>query len=338
MQTVLVTGATGYIGSHTIVELCKCGYAVVAIDNLCNSRLAVVDRIKKIVTCDFPFYELDIRNEMGLDAVVKQHKIDAVIHLAALKSIEDSIAYPHEYYDNNVCGTITLMKVLKKAGVKNIVFSSTASIYGSSEQMPVNEGCSLNVTHPYGYSKLVGEKFLADIARADSQCRIAILRYFNPVGAHESGLIGEDPKGIPANLMPYISQVSAKKLKRLNIFGRDWPTSDGTPIRDYIHIMDLANGHVSVLDYLRQRDDFPLVVNLGTGVGYSVLDVVKTFEQETGCQIPYEFKERRDGDIAICYADVSLAQRELGWKAKRNLADMCRDAWNWQAKNPDGFI
>jgi UDP-glucose 4-epimerase len=335
-KTILVTGASGYIGSHTCVELLSAGYSVVALDNLCNSSLESLKRVEKITGRQIPFFEADVRDRAALDALLGKHRIDAVIHFAGLKAVGESVEQPLMYYENNVGGTVTLLQALGDAGVKTFVFSSSATVYGDPETVPITESARLSVTNPYGRSKLMVEEILQDLGRADASWAIGALRYFNPVGAHESGLIGEDPRGIPNNLMPYISQVAVGRREQLSVFGNDYPTPDGTGVRDYIHVVDLARGHLAALAQLfRAGQSFTL--NLGTGQGYSVLEMVRAFEQASGRRVPYQITARRPGDIATCYADPSGAKRGLDWTAQKGLAEMCADHWRWQSMNPNGF-
>ena len=333
---VLVTGGAGFIGSHTCVELLARGYDVVVLDNLSNSSQVSIDRIKNITGKSLDFFADDIRNEAVLGNIFEKYKIDAVIHFAGLKAVGESVQKPLEYYDNNIGGTINLCKMMDKYGVKRIVFSSSATVYGEPESVPIKEDFPLSVTNPYGRSKLIIEEIMRDLYYSDDSWKIALLRYFNPIGAHESGLIGEDPKGEPNNIMPHITQVAIGKKESLKIYGNDYKTRDGTGVRDYIHVTDLARGHVKAIEALSDSDKI-ITVNLGTGKGYSVLELVNAFESATGIKIPYQFAERRPGDVAECYADASLAKEVLGWKAEKDLEDMCRDAWNWQSKNPNGY-
>jgi UDP-glucose 4-epimerase len=335
-KTILVTGASGYIGSHTCVELLSAGYSVVALDNLCNSSLESLKRVEKITGRQIPFFEADVRDRAALDALLGKHRIDAVIHFAGLKAVGESVEQPLMYYENNVGGTVTLLQALGDAGVKTFLFSSSATVYGDPETVPINESARLSVTNPYGRSKLMVEEILQDLGRADTSWAIGALRYFNPVGAHASGLIGEDPRGIPNNLMPYISQVAVGRREQLSVFGNDYPTPDGTGVRDYIHVVDLARGHLAALaELFRSNRSFTL--NLGTGQGYSVLDMVRAFEQVSGRSVPYQITKRRPGDIATCYADPAGAKRVLDWAAQKGLAEMCADHWRWQSMNPNGF-
>ena len=336
-MSVLVTGGLGYIGSHTCVELMNAGQDVVVVDNLYNCKKSSYDRIKALVGKDFSFYECDIRDAEGLSKVFEKENITSVIHFAGLKAVGESVHKPLEYFDNNVTGTLVLLDVMRKHGVKKIIFSSSATVYGDPAFVPITEECPKGqCTNPYGQTKSMLEQILTDMQKADPEWNVILLRYFNPVGAHESGLIGEDPEGIPNNLTPYITQVAIGKLKEVGVFGNDYDTPDGTGVRDYIHVMDLAEGHVKAL---KKFDDKPAVYiyNLGTGHGYSVLDVIHAFSKAVGKEIPYVIKPRRAGDIATCYSDATKAKVELGWEAKRNLDDMCRDAWNWQSKNPNGY-
>ena len=326
---VLVTGGAGYIGSHTCVELLNAGHEVIVVDNLCNSKISVLDRVKQIAGRSVSFYDLDVRDKAALSAVFGAHKIDAVIHFAGLKSVGESVAMPLQYYDNNVYGTLVLAQVMAEHNVRNLVFSSSATVYGDPASVPIREDFPLSATNPYGRSKLIVEEMLRDLPIAEPDWHIALLRYFNPVGAHSSGLIGEDPNGIPNNLMPYVAQVAAGKLARLSVFGGDYPTPDGTGVRDYIHVVDLALGHVLALDALANKSGV-VTYNLGTGRGYSVLEMVAAFEKASGKAVPYRIVDRRPGDIAACYADAGLAERELGWRAQRDIEVMCADSWRWQ--------
>jgi UDP-glucose 4-epimerase len=335
-MNILVVGGAGYIGTHTCVQLLGAGHQIVVLDNLCNSQIESLKRVRQISGQDFPFVEADIRDKRALRSVFAQYKIDAVIHFAGLKAVGESSAKPLMYYDNNVNGSITLFEVMAEANVKNIVFSSSATVYGGPHTEPITEDYPLNVVNPYGRSKLIIEDMLRDIHRADPTWRISILRYFNPIGAHESGLIGEDPNGIPNNLLPYVAQVAVGRLGKLSIFGNDYNTKDGTGVRDYIHVMDLADGHVAALKYLSVNKGLT-TVNLGTGVGYSVLDVVNTFSEAVGQAIPYQFMPRRAGDVDIYFADPTLAKNLFNWQTKRSLFDMCQDTWRWQSANPQGY-
>ncbi len=334
---ILLTGGAGYIGSHTAIALLQAGLDVVVLDNLSNSSAESLSRVAKIAGRSATFIQGDIRDRALLDFLFAEHAIDAVLHFAGLKAVGESVAQPLRYYDNNVHGSQVLLQAMADAGVFSIVFSSSATVYGEPIQMPISEDCPVGQpTNPYGRSKLMVEDMLRDLAASDPRWRIAILRYFNPVGAHDSGLIGEDPNGIPNNLLPYIAQVSVGKLPELAVFGSDYPTHDGTGVRDYIHVVDLAEGHLSALDALETRTGAH-VWNLGTGQGYSVLDMVRAFEDASGKPVPYRIAPRRPGDIATCYADPTKAARELAWKAKRGLPEMMRDAWRWQKMNPDGY-
>lgn len=337
MAKVLITGGAGYIGSHTALELLNEGYEVVVYDNLYNSSEESIKRVEELTGKQVTFYEGDVLDEKALEAMFEAEKIDAVIHCAALKAVGESVQKPLEYYHNNITGTLTLMGVMDRMGVKNIVFSSSATVYGSPEIIPITEECPKGeCTNPYGWTKSMMEQIMSDVQKAKSDWNVVLLRYFNPVGAHESGRIGEDPKGIPNNLMPYISQVAVGKLEKLGVFGDDYDTPDGTGVRDYIHVVDLAIGHVKAIDYILTNPGLD-VINLGTGVGYSVLDMVKAFSEACGKEIPYEIKPRRAGDIAMCYADPKKAKEVLGWEAKRGLDEMCADTWRWQSQNPNGY-
>lgn len=338
-DTILVTGGAGYIGSHTCVELLNADFDVVVLDNLCNSSVESLRRVAKLTEREvIPFYEGDIRDAALLDKIFQQHKISSVIHFAGLKAVGESVQQPLAYYDNNVAGTVNLLQAMQRHAVNSIVFSSSATVYGDPHTTPIQEHFPLSATNPYGRSKLMIEEILRDLYQAEPTWQIALLRYFNPVGAHASGMIGEDPSGIPNNLMPYIARVAVGQYPYLSVFGGDYPTHDGTGVRDYIHVVDLAQGHVKALQAF-QRGDVPnlLVVNLGTGQGYSVLDMVKAFAEASGREIPYRIVERRAGDIACCYADPERAAQLLGWRAEKNLLDMCRDTWNWQSRNPQGY-
>lgn len=329
---ILVTGGTGYIGSHTCVELLNAGYDIVVLDNLSNSKIEVVDKIKKITGKDFKFYEQDLCNEVKLDSLFKNENIDAVIHFAGLKAVGESVEKPILYYQNNLDSTLTLCKIMNKYNVKKIVFSSSATVYGSQDILPIKETASLSTTNPYGSTKLFIEYILDDIYKSDNDWSIIKLRYFNPVGAHESGLIGEDPNGIPNNLMPYVSKVAVGELPNLNVFGNDYNTKDGTGVRDYIHVVDLAKGHIKALEYI-DKNKGSIAVNLGTGIGYSVLDIVNAYEKENNVKIPYKIVKRRDGDIAECYADPEKALTLLSWKAEKNLNDMVKSAYDFIINN-----
>ncbi len=336
-MSILVTGGAGYIGSHTCVELLNQGYEVVVVDNLSNSSKISLDRVERITGKKLSFYEADLLDKAAIEEIFeKENAIDAVIHFAGLKAVGESVQKPLEYYYNNITGTLILCEVMRKHGVKNLVFSSSATVYGTPESLPIKEDFPLSTTNPYGATKLMLEGILKDLQHSDSEWNIIVLRYFNPIGAHESGMIGENPKGLPNNLVPYITQVAVGKLECLNIFGDDYATEDGTGVRDYIHVVDLALGHVKALHKLKERKGI-LYYNLGTGNGYSVLQMVKGFEKVTGKKIKYAIKPRRAGDIAACYADASKAREELGWEATRNLDVMCEDAWRWQKNNPEGY-
>lgn len=333
---VLVCGGAGYIGSHTCVALAEQGHRVVIADNFSNSSPGVLLRLQRIMGAPVECERLDLRNKSALARLFARHRFDAVMHFAALKAVGESCERPLTYFDNNICGTINLLQAMQDAGVRRLVFSSSATVYGDPESVPVDESARLHVTNPYGRTKLVMEQLIGDLGRACTSFRAANLRYFNPVGAHPSGLIGEDPSGIPNNLMPYVCQVAAGRLDRLRIFGGDYPTRDGTGVRDYIHVTDLAQAHVAALGYLL-RTDASLTVNLGTGRGVSVLELVQAFERACGCRVPYEIVARRPGDVAQVYADPSLAWRLLGWRTRLDVDAMCRDAWRWQSSNPDGY-
>jgi len=334
---ILVTGGTGYIGSHTCVELIKSGYEVIVVDNLCNSSLESLRRVENLTGCNIPFHKVDLRDKVELIRVFEQHSIDGVIHFAGLKAVGESMDKPIEYYNNNVGGSFVLTEIMRDFGCKIFLFSSSATVYGDPYTLPIKENFPLLATNPYGRSKLMIEEFLRDVFVTDHSWRIALLRYFNPVGAHKSGLIGEDPNETPNNLIPYISQVAAGKLEKLSIFGGDYDTSDGTGVRDYIHVVDLAKGHVKALQALENKPQV-LTVNLGTGNGYSVLDIVKAFEKASGKEISYQIVERRSGDIAVCYSDPTYAEEQLGWKAECGLDEMCEDTWRWQSQHPNGYL
>lgn len=334
---ILVTGGLGFIGSHTVVELIQAGHTAIILDNLVNSSIKVLDRIENITGKRPIFYQGDIRDKDLLQQIFKQHQIDSVIHFAALKAVGESVKQPLRYYDNNVSGSLMLLEAMQQAGVKSIVFSSSATVYGSPNQVPINETAPTGATtNPYGTSKHTIERILQDIAIADNAWSVVILRYFNPIGAHSSGQLGEYPNGIPNNLMPYISQVATGKLAELSVFGDDYPTHDGTGVRDYIHVVDLAIGHIQALTHKSQQSGVH-IYNLGTGTGYSVLDIVHAFEKATGKQIPYRIQPRREGDIAICYANPQRAANEIHWTAQRNLHDMMIDTWHWLQNNPNGY-
>lgn len=337
MGKILVTGGAGYIGSHTVVELIDNGYDVVVVDNLSNSSKESLSRVEIITGAQVKFYENDIADMDAMDKIFVENDIDAVIHFAGLKAVGESVEKPLEYYKNNISGTLNMCEVMRKHGVKNIIFSSSATVYGDPETVPITEECPKGVcTNPYGWTKSMLEQILMDFNVADSEWNVILLRYFNPIGAHKSGMIGEDPNGIPNNLMPYITKVATKQLERLNVFGDDYPTPDGTGVRDYIHVVDLAKGHVKALEKIVENPGVK-IYNLGTGKGYSVLEVVKNFEEASGVEIPYVIAPRRAGDIAECYADASLAKEELGWEAEFGIKEMCADSWNWQKNNPSGY-
>ena len=334
---VLVTGGAGFIGSHTVVELQEAGYDVVVMDNLSNSSEKSLERVQKITGKAVPFYKADILDREALEQIFSEQEIGAVIHFAGLKAVGESVEKPWEYYENNIAGTLTLVDVMRKHNVKNIIFSSSATVYGNPAFIPITEECPKGqCTNPYGWTKSMLEQILSDIQKADPEWNVILLRYFNPIGAHKSGTIGENPNGIPNNLMPYITQVAVGKRQELGVFGNDYNTHDGTGVRDYIHVVDLAQGHVKALKKIEENAGLK-IYNLGTGVGYSVLDVVKNFEDATGVKIPYSIKPRRAGDIDSCYADASLAKEELGWEAKYGIREMCEDSWRWQKNNPNGY-
>ena len=336
-MSVLVTGGLGYIGSHTCVELMNAGQEIVVVDNLYNCKKSSYDRIKALTGKDFSFYECDIRNKEGLNEVFEKENITSVIHFAGLKAVGESVRKPLEYFDNNITGTLVLLDVMRKHNCKKIVFSSSATVYGMNNVSPLTEDMEVGgVTNPYGRTKFMIECILKDLYVSDNSWPICLLRYFNPIGAHKSGTMGEDPNGIPNNLMPYITQVAIGKLDHLNVFGDDYDTPDGTGVRDYIHVVDLALGHIKAVEKVEGEDGL-FIYNLGTGVGYSVLDVVKAFEKASGKKIPYVIGPRRDGDIATCYSDPSKALKELGWKAERGIEEMCEDSWRWQSQNPNGY-
>jgi len=336
-MAILVTGGAGYIGSHTVIELQQAGKDVVVVDNLANSSEKSLQRVEAITGKKVPFYKVDILDREGLQEVFDKEKIDSCIHFAGLKAVGESVEKPWEYYENNIAGTLTLIDVMRKNGVKNIIFSSSATVYGDPAQIPITEECPKGqCTNPYGWTKSMLEQILTDIQKADPEWNVVLLRYFNPIGAHISGTIGENPNGIPNNLMPYITQVAVGRLKELGVFGNDYDTHDGTGVRDYIHVVDLAKGHVKALKKIEDNSGLSLY-NLGTGVGYSVLDIVKNFEEATGVKIPYVIKARRAGDIATCYSDASKAKEELGWVAENGIKEMCADSWRWQSNNPNGY-
>ena len=337
-MAILVTGGTGFIGSHTVVELLQSGYDVVIADNLYNSKAMVVDRIEAITGKRPRFYELDVCDKPALDALFDKEKIDAVIHFAGYKAVGESTQKPIEYYENNLGSTLTLCKSMREHGCFKIVFSSSATVYGDPAFVPITEECPKGITtNPYGETKSMQERILTDVWKADNRWKVMLLRYFNPIGAHESGMIGEDPKGIPNNLLPYVAQVATGKLEKVHVFGNDYDTPDGTGIRDYIHVVDLAKGHVKAIEGMEKLDGVN-VFNLGTGHGYSVLDIIKAFSKACGRDLPYVIDPRRPGDIAVCYSDPKKAQEVLGWTAEKTLEDMCRDGWKWQSSNPEGYV
>ena len=333
---ILLTGGAGFIGSHTYVELLNAGHEAVIVDNFYNASPRVLERLQTITGKPVTCYEVDVCNEAALDDVFSKHDFDAVIHFAGYKAVGESVAKPLEYYHNNLESTIVLCKVMRKHNVMRIVFSSSATVYGMSDNMPLVETMPTGCTNPYGWTKYMNEQILRDVAVANPDWAVALLRYFNPIGAHESGLIGEDPVGIPNNLMPFITQVASGKREKLSVFGNDYATHDGTGVRDYIHVVDLAKGHVAACEYLKDNTGCD-VFNLGTGIGYSVLDLVNTFGRVNDMEIPYQIVDRRPGDVARCYADASKAREKLGWEAKKSLEDMCRDSWRWQSQNPNGY-
>lgn len=334
---ILITGGAGYIGSHTIVQLLNTNYKIIVIDNLINGSLEALKRVEQITNKEIIFYQGDIRDTLLLEKIFQEHSIDTVIHFAGLKAVGESSKIPLEYYDVNFSGTVALCKVMDKFGVRKLVFSSSATVYGDSVNVPFSEKHpTQKPTNPYGYSKLMVEEILQDLVRSDSRWSIALLRYFNPIGAHSSGMIGEDPNDIPNNLIPYVAQVAIGKLPYLNIFGNDYPTSDGTGVRDYIHVVDLADGHLKAMEFLDGKTG-SFIWNLGTGIGYSVLEVVREYEEISKAHIPYQIKPRRNGDIAVCYADASKAKEDLNWVAKYSLSDMLYDSWQWQSQNPNGY-
>ncbi len=333
-MAILVTGGAGYIGSHTVVELLNSGKEVVILDNFSNSKQKVLDKIKEITNKDFKFYEIDYLDRKSLEKIFEENKIESVINFAGYKAVGESVKKPLEYYENNVSGAIILLETMKKYNVKKFIFSSSATVYGEPERIPITENCKTGgTTNPYGTTKLFIEQILQDLYKSDNSWDIAILRYFNPVGAHESGLIGEEPQGIPNNLMPYIVRVASGELEQLSVFGNDYETPDGTGVRDYIHVVDLAKGHIKALEKLEKEESGIYTYNLGTGVGYSVLDMVKAFEEATGKKVKYKIVERRTGDIAICYSNPEKAKKELGWEATKTLQDMCKDSWRYIQKN-----
>ena len=336
-MTILVTGGAGYIGSHTCVELLNAGYDVIIVDNLYNSNAKAVDRICQITGKSVKFYEKNILDREAMEQIFSENPVDAVIHFAGLKAVGESVAKPIEYYHNNITGTLVLTDVMRHHGCKNIIFSSSATVYGDPAMIPITEACPKGTcTNPYGWTKSMLEQVLTDIHTSDPEWNVVLLRYFNPIGAHKSGLIGEDPKGIPNNLLPYVAQVAIGKLPSLGVFGNDYDTPDGTGVRDYIHVVDLAMGHVKAVEKLADKEGVS-IYNLGTGHGYSVLQVVHAFEKACGHEIPYRIKERRPGDIAMCYCDPAKARKELGWEAQYGIEDMCADSWKWQSMNPNGY-
>lgn len=335
-MNVLVTGGAGYIGSHTCVELLNAGHSIVVFDNFYNSSAESIDRVKKITGKDFPFYECDMLDAKALEKIFSENRIDAVIHFAGYKAVGESVAKPLMYFHNNLTGTLLLLETMKKYGCKRIVFSSSATVYGDPATVPIKEDFPLSVTNPYGRTKLMIEEILKDLWVSDNEWSIVLLRYFNPVGAHESGLIGENPKGIPNNIMPKITQVAVGRLPFVSVFGTDYPTKDGTGVRDYIHVVDLAKGHVKAIAYAENNRKVE-AVNLGTGNGYSVLELINTFAEVNHVKVPYKIEDRRPGDVAACYADPSKAEELFGWKAELGLDRMCKDSWMWQSKNPEGF-
>ena len=335
MATILVTGGCGYIGSHTTLELLNKGYDVVVVDNFSNSSYEALRRVQEITGKEVVFYEADIRDSEKMESIFKTHSFDAVIHFAAFKAVGESCKLPLKYYDNNISGTVNLLKIMEKYNVKKIIFSSSATVYGEPERLPLDENCRLSTTNPYGATKLMMEMIMQDLYKADNEWNIILLRYFNPVGAHESGRIGEDPKGLPNNLMPYVAQVASGKLPHINVFGNDYDTPDGTGVRDYIHVVDLAHGHIAAIENC--NDAGVHIYNLGTGRGYSVLEMIKAFEKACGKTLPYKICERRSGDIATCYAAPDKAKKELKWEAKFGIEEMCASQWKWQSGNPNGY-
>lgn len=335
-MAILVTGGAGYIGSHTCVELLKDGYEIIILDNFSNSKPESLTRVKEITGKDLKVYEIDLLDRVGLQGVFSNNDIEAVIHFAGLKAVGESVSIPLHYYHNNITGTLILCDVMKKYGVKKLVFSSSATVYGMPNHVPITEDFPLGATNPYGRTKLMIEEILRDLYVSDNSWSIALLRYFNPIGAHESGMIGEDPSGIPNNLIPYITQVAVGKLKELQVFGNDYPTIDGSGIRDFIHVVDLATGHLKALEKVMNSRGVD-AYNLGTGTGYSVLEMVSAFEKATGIKVPYRIVDRRPGDVGVCYADPLKAKNEFGWVAERGIEDMCYDSWRWQEKNPNGY-
>ena len=335
-MNVLLTGGAGYIGSHTAVELIEAGHNIIIADNFSNSNPKVLNRLEEITGKKIVCYEVDVANKESLKKIFEENNIDSVIHFAGYKAVGESVKKPLEYYENNICSTFALLEIMKEYKVNSLVFSSSATVYGMSEKVPFNEEMPTWCTNPYGWTKFMNERILMDMAKAMPEMSIVLLRYFNPIGAHKSGLIGENPNGIPNNLMPYISQVAVGKLEKLHVFGNDYPTKDGTGVRDYIHVVDLAKGHVKAIEFSKKNSGVE-IFNLGTGIGYSVLEIVETFQKVNNVTIPYVIEERRAGDIATCYADNTKAKEKLGWNAEKTLEDMCRDTWNWQVKNPNGY-
>lgn len=336
-MSILVTGGAGFIGSHTLVELFNAGYEAVVVDNFVNSSAESIHRVEELTGKKVKFYEADIRDREEMERIFEENKIDGVIHFAGLKAVGESVSKPVEYYDNNIGGTLNLIEVMRDYGVKNIVFSSSATVYGDPAFVPITEECPKGAcTNPYGWTKSMLEQILSDVQKADPEWNVILLRYFNPIGAHRSGRIGENPNGIPNNIMPYITQVAIGKLEKLTVFGGNYPTHDGTGVRDYIHVVDLAAGHVKAIEKLKTNPGLK-IYNLGTGHGYSVLDLINAFEKVNNVKVPYVIGPNRSGDIAECYSDASLAKKELGWEAEYGIEDMCRDSWNWQSKNPEGY-
>lgn len=336
-MSILVTGGAGFIGSHTLVELFNAGYEAVVVDNFVNSSAESIHRVEELTGKKVKFYEADIRDREEMERIFEENKIDGVIHFAGLKAVGESVSKPVEYYDNNIGGTLNLIEVMRDYGVKNIVFSSSATVYGDPAFVPITEECPKGAcTNPYGWTKSMLEQILSDVQKADPEWNVILLRYFNPIGAHRSGRIGENPNGIPNNIMPYITQVAIGKLEKLTVFGGNYPTHDGTGVRDYIHVVDLAAGHVKAIEKLKTNPGLK-IYNLGTGHGYSVLDLINAFEKVNNVKVPYVIGPNRSGDIAECYSDASLAKKELGWEAEYSIEDMCRDSWNWQSKNPEGY-
>ena len=336
-KRILVTGGAGFIGSHTLIELHKAGYEFVVVDNFVNSNPEALHRVGELIGAEVPFVKADIRDREALNKVFEQYSFDSCIHFAGLKAVGESVAKPLEYYENNMSGTFTLLDVMRQHGCKNIIFSSSATVYGDPAIIPITEECPKgHCTNPYGQTKSMLEQVLMDVQKADPEWNVVLLRYFNPIGAHQSGRIGENPNGIPNNLMPYITQTAIGRRKELGVFGNDYDTPDGTGVRDYIHVVDLATAHVAALKAIEKKAGLA-IYNIGTGHGYSVLDVVNAFEKANGVKVPYSIKPRRPGDIATCYCDPTKAEKELGWKAKYGIEDMCRDSWNWQSQNPEGY-